>query len=282
MAKRLLDRRRTAHIRLLHERCFAVTTLLFLLGGTSSVAVGSEPPTGQWKVTNLDGEIKFTTTGPPDGLCEIGTNIFRARDEDSFVRLVPLDPDGKAAGHAGDTVTRIVNDFSGVFDLSADNVPHVDTSRLFVFHFEFDNGLDVNDYEYELNYHSNEVLESDFDESQVAVRRDPSEQTAYLSTLPFGDALATLNASFGGIEGYVGTWLAEDGDPVLPGKSIRILGMEALQSGGGDTGKALFMVTGRFEDSRTMVGQWSYVEVSILFDCKSEATGQGSWEAEPD
>lgn len=266
----------------MYKPSFAVTTLLFLLGGTSTVAVGSEPPTGQWKVTNLDGEIKFTNTGPPDGLCEIGTNIFRARDEDSFVRLVLLDPAGQAAGHAGDAVTRIVNDFSGVFDLSADNVPHVDTSRLFVFHFEFDNGLDVDDYEFELNYHSNEVLESDFDESQVAVRRDPSEQTAYLSTLPFGDALATLNASFGGIEGYVGTWLAEDGDPVLPGKPIRILGMEALQSGDGETGKALFMVTGRFEDSRTMVGQWSFVEVSILLDCKSEATGRGSWKAEPD
>ena len=267
----------------MNRSSLAEATLLLILIGASSAAAGSEPPTGEWNVTKLDGGIKFNTTGPDDGLCEIGTNYFRARKQDSFVRLVPLNPGEQTAEHAADTVTRIVTDFDGIFDLSAGNPPHVDTSRLFVFHFEFDNGRDPEHNNYELNYHSNEVLDGELGYSQVAEYRDSSEQTAYLSVLPFGEALSTLNASFGGIEGYVGTWLAEDSEPPLPGKSIRILGMEASQSGGGETGMALFMVTGRFEDdSRTMVGRWSYVELSNLLDCKSEATGQGAWEAETD
>ena len=260
----------------------ATAMLSLLLCGTSSVASDVEPPMGEWPVTGLDGEIKFTTKGPADGLCEIGTTIFKARHADSFVRLVPLDPAEQQAGQAADTVKLIVDDFSGVFDLSADNPPQVDTSRLFVFHFEFDNGLDPDAYEYELNYHSNEVLESDLGESRVAERRVPSQQSMTLAAIPLGDALAKLNAAFGGIEGYVGTWRTEDSDSVLSGEPERILGIEALQSGGGETGMALFIVSGQFLDSRTMVGQWAYANVSELLECKTEATGKGTWRAAPD
>ena len=261
---------------------FATAALSLLLSGTSSVAASVEPPMGEWPVTGLDGEIEFTTTGPADGLCEIGTKKFKARHADSFVRLVPLDPAEQQAGQAADTVKLIVDDFSGVFDLSPDSPPQIDASRLFVFHFEFDNGLNPDDYDYELNYHSNEVLESDFGESRVAERRVPSQQSMTLAAIPLGDALAKLNAAFGGIEGYVGTWSAEDSDPVLSGKPERIFGMEALQSGGGETGMALFIVSGQFQDSRTMDGRWAYANVSTLFECKTEATGKGSWRAEPD
>ena len=200
-----------------------VTVLLLLV--CCGPAAGAEPPMGEWEVTDLDGEIEHNTTiigpsGEPvdgfgDGLCEIGTRTFKARKDDSFVQLVSLEPGEQSDAQATDAVQRIVDDFTGVFGLTNTDPPRVDSNRLFVFHFEFDNGLDPDDYEYELNYHSNEVLWSDFGESQVAVRRDPSQQSMSLGTLPLGDVLASLNAAFGGIEGYVGTWRTEDGDPVL-------------------------------------------------------------------
>lgn len=257
-----------------------VTTLLLLL--SAAWAFGAEPPIGEWEVTTLDGSISHTTTGPDDGLCEIGTETFSARKGDSFVRLAVLEPEEEIDGQAADTVQRIVDDFTGTFDLDSANPPRVDTKRLFVFHFEFDNGMDPDDYEYELNYHSNEVLYSDFGDSQVAARRDPSQQSMTLGTLPLGDALASLNAAFGGIEGYIGTWRSEGGGPVLPGRPDQLLAMEALQSGSGETGMSLFMVTGQFDGARNMGGSWSFVSVSELFECKTEATGQGSWAAAPD
>ena len=262
------------------KRSPEVTTLLLLL--SAAWAYGAEPPMGEWKVSTLGGEIRHTTTGPDDGLCEIGTETFSARKDDSFVQLVTLEPEETSDGQAADAVQRIVDDFTGTFDLDSADPPRVDTNRLFVFHFEFDNGLDPDDYEYELNYHSNEVLYSDFGDSQVAVRRDPSQQSMTLGTLPLGDALASLNAAFGGIEGYIGTWRSEDDTPVLPGRSDQLLGMETLQSGGGETGMSLFMVTGQFDGPRNMRGSWRFVSVSELYDCKTEATGQGAWRATPD
>lgn len=257
-----------------------VTTLVLLLSGAWTC--GAEPPMGEWEVTTLDGAIKHTTTGPADGLCELGTKTFSARKDDSFVQLVTLEPEEASDGQAAESVQRIVDDFTGTFDLDSANPPRVDAKQLFVFHFEFDNGLDPDDYEYELNYHSNEVLYSDFGDSQVAARRDPSQQSMTLGTLPLGDALASLNAAFGGIEGYVGTWRSKGGGPVLPGKPDQLLGMEALQSGGGETGMSLFMVTGQFDGAQNIVGSWRFVSVSVLFECKTKATGQGSWTAAPD
>ncbi len=57
--------------------------------------------------------------------------------------------------------------------------------------------------------------------------------------------------------------------------------MEALQSGGGESGKSLFLVTGSFENDQLIRGEWEFVENSQLFDCTLSASGEGSWEETP-
>ena len=275
----------------IYRQSAALKTALLVLGSASMTAVNADPPSGMWDV-ELRGEIRFTASsdGTAGALCETGTQIYRARGDDSFVTLRSADPDDTVARKSGEAMGRIISDFRDELHRTMEVEPNLDATRLFVFHFEFDNSRDPDDYEYELNYHSNEVLEADigfgsFDgrgsTPQVAVYRDSAEQSGWLSDLPAGEALAGLNQAFGGIEGYVGTWLAADDDPVFGGTSIQILGMEALQSGGGDTGKSLFLVTGKFESDRLMSGNWRFVENSRLLDCISRAVGTGTWEARP-
>lgn len=257
--------------------------ILLLLGSAPIATAHADPPSGDWDV-KLDGQMTFTakTNGAQDALCETGTQTFIAREDDSFVRLSTVDPTGIVAEASVEAMGRIFHEFATELHGTIGEEPKIDVTRLFVFHFEFDNGKDPEDYEYELNYHANEVLEAETsfvqrDTSsfvpQVAVHRNSWEQSGWLGALPAGEALATLNQAFGGIEGYVGTWLAADGEPT------RVLGVEALQSGDGNVGKSLFLVTGKFENERLMRGNWKFDENSQLLDCISSATGTGTWEA---
>lgn len=276
----------------MYQSSLAAMMLLLLLSGAFIAPASAEPPMGEWEVT-LDGQITLTTKDsvPPSGLCEVGTVIHVANDGDSFIRLSTHSDGAGMAEQAADAMKRIILDHSGKLQISADDVPAVDPTHLFIFSFEFDNGMKSDDYEYELNYHTNEVLEAEasFDAGsfqltaapQVAVRRDAAEQSSALSGMPGGGALAALNAAFGGVEGYVGTWFAVDDELNFAGRTTRIFGMEAIQSGGGDSGKSLFLVTGSFVSDQLIRGEWDFVENSQLFDCTSSATGKGTWEAKP-
>lgn len=267
-------------------RAILTITILSHLYGVGTIPVAnaqdSRTPAGEWRVTKLTGSIDFRTEGkpPPEGFCEPGKETYRAHRQDSFIELDYVDRPARATEYAAETAAQILNDFSDMMGLTIDDVPSVDASRQFLFHFEFDNG-----------YHSNEVLGAayDFDMKQhdgglsnvrlVAVRRDAAKQAESLSMLPGGEALAAFSQAFGGIEGYVGTWLSESSDPAFVNTSVRIVGMEALQSGGGESGKSLFLVTGKFDDTHTMSGDWRFVETSRLLDCTSRASGGGSWAA---
>ncbi len=111
----------------------------------------------------------------------------------------------------------------------------------------------------------------------VAARRTTEDQTEV--TDRFATILSKLNEAFGGGEGYVGSWFAEDDGPAfLAGR--RIFGFEGVMGGGGEGGKSVFVVIGNFDDPRTMSGEWFFNESSQLLDCTSTGTGSGTWRAE--
>ena len=76
-------------------------------------------------------------------MCEVGTETFKTRAQDSFIELILVD-DPQDENAADSYVNQIIADFQ---DLKKIHKPIVDVAHLFVFHFEFDNG-----------HHSNEVL----------------------------------------------------------------------------------------------------------------------------
>jgi len=214
-------------------------------------------PMGEWEITNLTGSITSKGSGPepPVGICENFEETYEAISEYSFMELKMLDSPQMDAARQ---VNNIMTDFKGMIA----NKPVVDASRSFVFHFEFDNG-----------YHSNEMLQqaNRYIWPKVALRIDQQD---------YGKILGKLAEAFGGIEGYHGSWHS-DGETVYPGSSVQIVGIEGLQSGGGETGKSLFWVTGKFDSPRKMSGEWEYTEESQLYECTTISSGKGKWEAEP-
>ena len=218
-------------------------------------------PMGEWKITKLTGSIKSTNSGPepPEGLCENYQETYAPIAQYSFIELNFLEP---PQDDANIQVNNVVTDFKEMIT----NVPSVDAARLFVFHFEFDNG-----------HHSNEMLGAfQMFMPKVAIRAD---QTNYQS-IPGGAFFGKLAGAFGGIEGYIGSWLPED-KSVYPGSTTRVVGIEGLQSGGGEKGKSLFWVTGKFDSPRAISGEWGFTEEAHLFDCTTISSGTGKWEAEP-
>jgi hypothetical protein len=254
------------------------------LGRPSGHAQAAQPPTGEWQVTELTGSITYTTTGPapPAGMCEPSTETYQARARDSFVELSFLEHGGQPIiiSKAEQELRRVVLDYADIMPALQDyGGPAVDPSRLFVFHFEFDNG-----------YHSNEVLDAGSQVQltqteirlarMVAATRDTAEQTEITGRL--ATALAELNRAFGGGEGYVGSWFTGEEGPAFPAfrpEPLRIIGIEGVSSGGGEAGKSAFLVVGAFDGPRTMSGRWFFESSSKLLDCTSVGTGSGSWEA---
>lgn len=262
--------------------------LLIVLGaGASSFGMAStgarpgQAPTGEWRVTALTGAVVYATEGPapPQGLCEPGSQTYRAIAEDSFIELAVLEHGNRpiVASRAEQELARVMNEFGELMPTERDLVaPVVDPARLFLFGFAFENG-----------YHSNEVLDAEVefvptpDEWQftrmVAAYRDAQDQAKALDT--FASVLSDLNAAFGGGEGYVGTWLPAEGRPAFLESGYRIFGVEGLLSGGGDAGKSLFLVLGKLDDARSMSGEWYFKENSRLLDCTSSGSGSGTWAA---
>ena len=227
-------------------RHLAILAVLSGLGAAVTVEAQTGPPqTGTWRVTQLTGTITTRSSGPapPEGICHQSEDTYRARRQNSFIELQVLDEPDVGAGELSELIAA---EFT---DLVPTKAPEVDEAHAFIFHFEFENGR-----------HSNEALSGQW----VAHRQDNADS--------FG--LTKLLFPLGGVVAYVGSWGAESGT---------VLGMEALQSGGGDNGKSLFTVTGAFAGSGSKIeGEWTYNEAAQLFDyeCTTASTGKGEWMAE--
>ena len=207
-------------------------------------------PTIEWEITKLTGEVITTNKGPgpPEGICEVGTETFNTIPQDSFIELILVD-ETQDENAADNQLNQIIADFQ---DLKKFHKPIVDVAHLFIFHFEFDNG-----------HHSNEVLTT-----LNNVAWDPLTG-ASLDDGSILSALGKLQEAFGGDEDYFGSWVPES----------TVVGIEALKSGNGETGKSIFWVTGKFDSPQKISGEWGYIEKAQLFDCTTKSEGAGKWEA---
>ena len=121
-------------------------------------AQATQPPTGQWRVTRLTGTITQKGYGPepPAGICHNDEQTSVAVLGDSSVELVLLD--GLEGWENPAAVEKVVGVFEDLPNAINEELvgPPIDSARLFLFHFEFDNG-----------YHDNEILLSMGEEGSV-------------------------------------------------------------------------------------------------------------------
>ncbi len=233
---------------------------LMLLAATSSPA--SDPPLGEWRVTELAGSITTINGGPapPAGLCTQGEETVNAvrNDDMTFVELGSI-PDG------------LFRDFEFALESRHEETsappipspfPEVEApTHLFTFSFAFENG-----------YHSNEALAA----AGAFVSAFPEGRREMVAEILFGELTDALPLPGRQRSYYAGAagWSAEDSTGSVVAGSV-----QSQESFG--SGLSRFLVLGNFNGPRELNGTWSFFEKADAFGCTKISRGEGTWAAEP-